>query len=137
MTECCQGDRRSFWPSSCEGDRGFAENLLEGIRRVGESDRAGEAERLLGNDQVWLQHAKALVAVGNSIGKQPGDLTVTGSGRDVAVGLRIEVLYVEVFYMRAEARPRVVNRLPGFEIVGRVEGMDQEEGAIGVSSYCR
>ena len=58
--------------------------------RAASPNRSGPVKPsdLLGDDQVGLEHAEAVVAVGDGVGDQRGDLAVALAGGDVLVGLR-------------------------------------------------
>ena len=88
------------------GDRVRRQDALEGAGGVAEAFGAGEAERQFGDDQVGFEDAEPVVAVGDGVGDQAGDLAVALAGGDVLVRPGIVVLDVEVGDPRAEQSPR-------------------------------
>ncbi len=71
-------------------DGSLVEDVLEGRGGVGEPFRAGEAEGELGHDKVRLEHQEAVIAACHRAFDERWDLTVAGSGRNVAVLLGVD-----------------------------------------------
>jgi hypothetical protein len=74
--------------------------LLESVGRISKALGACEAERLLGDDQVWFKDAETVIPGVNSFTDQSRNLALAGARRYVTVGLWVVILDVKVFHMR-------------------------------------
>src|SRR6516165_12278583 len=98
---------------------------LERGDRVGEPLRSREARRESGDGKMRLEDDESRVTGVDRLLQEAGDLAVSRPGRHVALELCVIVLDVEMGDEVPQAGPRLVNRLPDLDVIGRVEGMPQ------------